>query len=91
MVAPDVACSFGFLRQPFDRVENKALFDVLTVQGVPHAYPELGGVGTRTTIFSQTRCKKRRRFKPIVTVCRPGIRDGKMEASCSTLRTSLWR
>lgn len=29
------------LRQPFDRVEDKALFDVLTVQGVPHAYPEL--------------------------------------------------
>jgi len=41
MVGPDVACSFGFLRQPFDRVEDKALFDVLTVQGVPHAYPEL--------------------------------------------------
>ena len=53
------------------------------------SYP--GGVGKRTTIFSQTRCKTRIRFKPIVTVCRPGIRDGKMEASCSTLRTSLWR
>ena len=35
-------------------------------------------------------CERRRRCKPIVIQCWLVTRDEKMEASCSTLRSSLW-
>ena len=65
-------------REAFDRIEYNAVFDALKVQGVPYAYLKL-----IPSLYHG-------RFKPIAIQCWLGTCDEKIEASYSTLRTSLW-